>query len=210
MDQHDIMIVEDEVLIAAELKEKLISFGYSVSSTTTSGEKALELLRQVKPDLILMDIQLKGKLDGIETARLIQEFHQIPVIFLTAFADREFIQKAKVCTPFGYLIKPVDIRELHSTIEMALYKVKMEREKDELIAKLQAALKENKVLKGLIPICANCKKIRDDQGYWEQIEKYITEHSRAKFSHGICPDCSKQLYPELMSAIDESHDLEKK
>ncbi|MBU1564711.1 MAG: response regulator [Proteobacteria bacterium] len=197
MKKWEIMIVEDEVLIAAELAQQLNSLGYNVPVSVTSGEKALEKLAEVTPDLILMDIQLKGELDGIETAMHIHDHHKIPVIFLTAFADDTFLQKAKTSEPFGYLIKPIDIRELHSTIEMALFKAAAEREKEQLIRELQAALAENKILKGFIPICASCKKIRDDKGYWEQIEKYIQDHSRAIFSHSICPDCIQKLYPDL-------------
>lgn len=197
MHQKKIMIVEDEVLIAAEIKQQLQSFGYEVVACTTSGEGALEKLLLVQPDLILMDIRLKGELDGIETAREIHGRYRIPVIFLTAFADDAFLQQAKASEPFGYLIKPVDIRELHSTIEMALYKAQMDKEKEALIRELQNTIAENKVLKGMIPICCNCKKIRDDKGYWEQLERYIQAHSRAVFSHGICPECIEKLYPEM-------------
>ena len=72
-----------------------------------------------------------------------------------------------------------------------------EAEKEQLIAQLQKAMQEVKVLSGFLPICASCKKIRDDTGYWRQIEDYISKHSNALFSHGICPDCSKKLYPEF-------------
>ena len=197
MEHQQIMIVEDEVLIAAELEQQLLSFGYRVPALVTSGERALEKLATIRPDLILMDIKLKGELDGIETAARILASHRIPVVFLTAFADESLLEKAKLSQPFGYLIKPVESRELHSTIAMALYKARLEREKEQLIAELQAALTENKILRGFLPICAHCKKIRDDQGYWEQLEKYITDHSQAMFSHSICPECVGKLYPDL-------------
>ena len=77
------------------------------------------------------------------------------------------------------------------------------REKDELIAKLQEALDNVKKLSGLIPICSNCKKIRNDEGYWKQIEGYISEHSEARFSHGICPDCAKKIYSEFLKDVPE-------
>ena len=78
----------------------------------------------------------------------------------------------------------------------------MEIERENLILELQHALKNIKTLSGLIPICASCKKIRDDQGYWNQVEKYITEHSDARFSHGICPACVKKLYPGFAESSD--------
>jgi CheY-like chemotaxis protein len=197
MEKQQIMIVEDEVLIAAELEQQLLSFGYRVCALATSGEKALALVETMTPDLILMDIKLKGDLDGIETAGRILTTRRIPVVFLTAFADESLLEKAKLSQPFGYLIKPVDSRELHSTIAMALYKAKIDGEKEQLIAELKAALTENKILRGFLPICGHCKKIRDDQGYWQQLEKYITDHSQALFSHGICPECVGKLYPDL-------------
>ena len=197
MEKQQIMIVEDEVLIAAELEQQLLSFGYLVPALATSGEKALAIVETMTPDLILMDIKLKGELDGIETARRILMTLRIPVVFLTAFADESLLEKAKLSQPFGYLIKPVDSRELRSTIAMALYKAKIDREKEQLIAELKAALTENKILRGFLPICCHCKKIRDDQGYWQQVEKYITDHSQALFSHGICPECVGKLYPDL-------------
>lgn len=75
--------------------------------------------------------------------------------------------------------------------------ISVRREKEELIARLRCALAEIKKLKGVIPICASCKKIRDDLGFWNSLEKYLAEHSAAEFSHGICPDCMKKLYPHL-------------
>ncbi len=78
---------------------------------------------------------------------------------------------------------------------------KAEAEKESLIQELRQALQEVKVLSGFLPICASCKKIRDDKGYWNQLEEYISKHSQAEFSHGICPDCSKKLYPEIHAEI---------
>jgi len=89
---------------------------------------------------------------------------------------------------------------VHVTRDISQQKI-AEREKEELIAKLQNALSQVKQLSGFLPICASCKKIRDDQGYWNQIESYISAHSEAEFSHGLCPDCAKKLYPKEYEAI---------
>ncbi|MGV1099125.1 hypothetical protein ACUUL3_06885 [Thiovibrio sp. JS02] len=95
--------------------------------------------------------------------------------------------------------------QLDATNERLLAEIeerkKAEAEKETLIQELRKALQEVKVLSGFLPICASCKKIRDDKGYWSQIEEYISKHSQAEFSHGICPDCSKKLYPEIHDAI---------
>ena len=197
MDIQKIMIVEDEVVVSTDLQAKLEKLGYSVDTVVRYGEKVIESALRDQPDLVLMDIKLKGKMDGVEAARILQKRLGVPIVFLTAFTDDTTLKRAKVTGPFGYLKKPVRLEELRINIEIALYKSKMERERDELIRKLQAALAEIKTLSGLLPICASCKKIRDDKGYWNQIETYIREHSDAEFTHSICPDCIKKLYPNL-------------
>ena len=105
--------------------------------------------------------------------------------------------RAKITEPFGYMLKPVENRELHSTIEMALYKAKMDKERERLIKELEEALAEVKTLRGFLPICSNCKNVRDDEGYWQRIEQYIEDRSDAQFSHSICPACAKKLYPGI-------------
>lgn len=122
-----LLVVEDEVIIAANLQSKLEDLGYSVLALAHSGEEALEKMAGHHPDLVLMDIQLAGEIDGIETAAHIRERFGIPVIFLTAYADEETLQRAKITEPFGYILKPFTIRELRANIEMALYKYQMER-----------------------------------------------------------------------------------
>jgi PAS domain S-box-containing protein len=122
-----IFIVEDEAIVANDIKETLISLGYGITGTARSGESALEKISETRPDLVLMDIHLAGKMDGIEAAEQIHARYGIPVIFLTAYADDALLERAKIAEPYGYIIKPYDERGLHSTIEMALYKHSMER-----------------------------------------------------------------------------------
>jgi PAS domain S-box-containing protein len=117
-----ILIVEDSFIVAFHLQKTLESEGYTVVGTEASGEGALELLEKQKPDLVLMDIMLNGKLDGIETTRLIRMKYNLPVIYITALTDKETIQRAKITEPFGYLTKPFEDREIFTVIEMALYK----------------------------------------------------------------------------------------
>lgn len=113
------------------------------------------------------------------------------------YADKAFLERAKITEPFGYMIKPVETKELHSTIEISLYKAKMDKERTRLIKDLENALAEVKTLRGFLPICSNCMKIRDDEGFWQKIEKYIQDRSDVKFSHSLCPDCAKKLYPDF-------------
>lgn len=121
-----ILIVEDEAIVALDIKGRLTALGYVVTGVVPSGEKALEQVSEHSPDLILMDIMLEGDMDGIDTAAVIKEEHNIPVIYLTAYADNETLKRAKITEPFGYIIKPFEDRELNLTIEMALYKHKAE------------------------------------------------------------------------------------
>jgi len=126
MSKVKILIVEDENIVAMHIKHKVESLGYHVTAITPSGEEALEKISESSPDLVLMDIVLKGRMDGIETAKKIRDAYDIPVVYLTAYSDENTLKRAKVAEPFGYLIKPFEDRELHSAIEVALYKHDME------------------------------------------------------------------------------------
>jgi PAS domain S-box-containing protein len=122
-----VFIVEDELIEAEDIRQTLQTQGYSVAGIARSGESALETLKNLHPDLVLMDIHLAGTMDGIDTAEQIHILYSIPVIFLTAHADETTLSRAKVTEPYGYVLKPFDERELHSAIEMALYKHRMEK-----------------------------------------------------------------------------------
>jgi two-component system, cell cycle sensor histidine kinase and response regulator CckA len=122
-----IAIVEDEYIVALDIKSFLERTGYSIAGMFSAGEELLARIGEIKPDLILMDIKIRGKLDGVETARLVHERYGIPVVLLTAFADDETIARAKITQPFGYIIKPFEERELKISIEIALYRAVMER-----------------------------------------------------------------------------------
>ncbi|MGA7721869.1 MAG: response regulator [Ignavibacteriaceae bacterium] len=122
-----ILIVEDNKIVILELKEMLESMEYHVIETASSGEDAIAKAESVKPDLIIMDIRLKGDMDGIETSASIRKNMDVPIIFLTAHTDENTVQRAKYIEPFGYIIKPFEERELKTTIEMALYKHSIEK-----------------------------------------------------------------------------------
>ena len=123
-----IMIVEDETIVSKDIKNMLEELGHTVPVTASSGEKAIQEAGKHRPDLVLMDIKLKGEMDGIETAQQIQDRFHIPVIYLTAFAENATLQRAKISKPYGYVIKPFQENDLRINIEMALYKHKAERE----------------------------------------------------------------------------------
>jgi PAS domain S-box-containing protein len=147
-----ILIVEDEAIIAKDLEQRLQGMGYDVPSIATTGEDAFNKAKEFNPDLVLMDIILPGQMDGIEAANNIRLMADIPVIYLTAYADEEILDRAIKTEPFGYLIKPVEQRELQCIIKMAIYKHSMEKKlreseeryrllvenQDELVVKLDS------------------------------------------------------------------------
>jgi AmiR/NasT family two-component response regulator len=197
MNKPRILIVEDEPIVAQVLRQQLAELGYDPVAETPAGEEAVVLAGQLRPDLVLMDIELAGAMDGISTAQLLRQQFDLAVVYLTALSSEAFLQRAKVTEAFGYITKPFETRELRIIIEMALFKHQAEQALRKQNAELQAALAQVKALSGLLPICAGCKKIRDYQGYWSQVEVYVEEHSEATFTHGLCPDCIKRYYPEV-------------
>jgi two-component system NtrC family sensor kinase len=123
-----IMIVEDEIVVARHIESGLRGLGYAVCARVSSGEEAISQAVETGPDLVLMDIKLQGALDGVEAAEEIHSRLGIPVVYLTAYADEETLARAKITEPFGYIVKPFEIRELHTTIQMALHKHGLERQ----------------------------------------------------------------------------------
>lgn len=117
-----ILIVEDGAIVAEDLRRRCEANGYRIAGVTASGEDALVTAEASRPDLVLMDIRLKGTMDGIEAARLIRERYDIPVVYATAYSDDATLDRAKRTSPFGYIFKPVESRDLHTTIEMALHR----------------------------------------------------------------------------------------
>jgi len=135
-----ILIVEDEQLIAHSIERSLFKAGYSVPGMAASAEEAFEQIEQTRPDLVLMDIHIQGPSDGVETARVIREKYHLPVIYLTAHADVDTLERAKITEPRGYLVKPVNHANLPSSIEMALYKHRIDRQLEENRALLSTIL----------------------------------------------------------------------
>jgi signal transduction histidine kinase len=137
-----ILIVEDNTMVAEDCRLCLASLGYAVSDVVATGEAAVEAAASgAPPDAVLMDIRLRGEMDGIEAAERIYARHQIPVVFLSAYSDDQLLKRARQAGSFGYLVKPFEERELYATLEMAIYKAKAERERREKEARLRQAKK---------------------------------------------------------------------
>lgn len=332
MEQARILIAEDEFFIANDLKKCLEEFGYGVSAVVSSGEEAIKSVEKDRPELILMDIKLNGKIDGIEAVKKIKSQFNIPVIYLTAFSDKEKMERVKITEPFGIFFKPFKDRELQTNIFLAIHKhkteniiregeerynaaikasgqilydwnsetnevsyggdvekmfgytfqelkgglarwqelihpddlnhfnhtitcmigkkesarleyrvrrkdgsyiyiednghffkdgkgktirmiglvkeiterVRLDKERVNLIRNFQKSLGEINTLQRLIPVCASCKKIRDDNGFWKHVDEYLVKHTDSMPSHSICPDCAETLYPEFYDKNEDT------
>jgi CheY-like chemotaxis protein len=196
MDTNRVLIVEDEAVVAADINDRVTALGYVVAGTVSSGEDAILKTSQLKPDLILMDIVLEGELDGVQTAEQLAQSHDIPIVFLTAHADELTVRRAKHTGPFGYVLKPFEERELSMVMSIALYRSRTESRLAAANKELHSALAQIKTLRGLLPICAWCKKIHQGDGYWEKLETYIMANTEAVFTHGVCPDCKRKVLEE--------------
>ena len=205
-----ILIVDDSPDQHLLLRSILTKAGHADVMTVDSALAAFSHLdldghqSTTNVDLILMDV-LMPEMDGVTACKRIKQqthLRDIPIIMVTAKNDFNNLQDAFSAGAIDYINKPVNSIELLARVASALtlkreMDCRKEREAELLRSneELQRALKEVKVLRGLIPICASCKKIRNDGGFWQQLEEYLGEHSEAEFSHGLCQPCLKKLYP---------------
>lgn len=197
-DKGNIVLIDDEVDYANMLRIRLESVGYNPSIFSDPLEGIMHIQKD-PPDLILLDINMPG-MDGLEMCKRLKESEKtrdVPVIFLTARVESQDVVRGFEVGGVDYITKPVNAQVLLARVKTHVSLKKAHDEQKVLIQQLQESLSEIKTLTGLLPMCAHCKKIRDDKGYWEKVEVYIEDHSEAEFSHGICPDCIKKLYPEL-------------
>jgi len=154
-------------------------------------------------DVLLLDLSLPDSL-GLETLiKAHAKFPSLPIVVLTSMEDEELGIQLVQGGAQDYLVKgQADGLTLYRTLRYAIERKQEEAEREHLIKELQKALAEVKTLSGLLPICSGCKKIRDDHGYWNRIETFISQHSNAEFSHGICPECAQKYFPNHTEAKD--------
>lgn len=169
-----VLVVEDENIVAMGIKHKLENMGYTVVDMVSSGENAVSAALKHDPDIILMDIVIKGDMDGIEAAKAIHEYNDVPIIYLTAYADDEMLMRARVTQPYGYIIKPFKSTELNANIQMALYKHKNARKEKEMIKK-QILANFNEFIANSMPTCSSQseREIRDmlSNAFGERLEE---------------------------------------
>jgi YesN/AraC family two-component response regulator len=196
-----VLYVEDEPMTretVSAMLERQIKTVYQAAD----GKEGLAIFKARKPEVVITDIRMPV-MGGLDMAREIRALApRTHIIVTTAHNDAAFFLDAIDIGIDQYVLKPVGRDRLFAAIRKCQEVLSLERtikfkdaEQKGLIKDLQQALANIKTLHGLIPICASCKKIRDDRGYWNQLEAYISEHSDAEFSHGICPDCAVKMYP---------------
>jgi response regulator NasT len=185
-----IAVAEDEPLINRHMHATLNELGHRVIGAVANGIDLVALCRETRPDLVITDIRMPG-IDGLEAAARIYDDRPVPIIVVSAHYDKHLIERAERSHIQAYLVKPVQGNELQPTIAVA-------RQRFQEYQQLHEALNRVRQLHGLLPICCYCKKIRNDQDYWQQVEAYIEQHTDARFSHGICPKCFTDIVePEL-------------
>lgn len=200
-----ILIAEDDVMSQVMLKAMVAKAGYE-PVVTGDGLAAYDLLTKPgAPKLAVLDWMMPG-LDGVEVCRKIRELKSdepVYIILLTSRDAKADIVNGLQAGANDYIVKPYDAEELQVRINVGRKVVELQASLAGRIAELQAALSQIKTLKGLLPICMYCKKIRDDKQYWQQVEQYVSNNTEAQFSHSICPDCyQKYVQPELDKIVN--------
>jgi len=195
----NILIAEDESISRRLLQATLSKWGYQVVPAC-DGAEAWQLLQPVDaPPLVILD-WLMPKMDGIEVCR---EFRKLPdrkptyILLLTSKDNKEDIVQGLEAGADDYVTKPFDPRELKARIQVGARLISLQEKLAQHVQQLTEALSHVKQLRGLLPICAYCKKIRDDGNYWHKVENYLGNHADVRFSHSICPDCSDKLKLDL-------------
>ncbi|MGC9516076.1 MAG: methanogen output domain 1-containing protein [Methanomicrobiales archaeon] len=190
-----ILVVEDESIVAMGIKHKLENLGYQVVDTVLSGEDAVKRAKETQPDLILMDIVLKGEMDGIDASNEIKKRYDIPVIYLTAYSDEEMLERARVTEPYGYILKPFKKSELNANIKMALYKHQSEKKQREIIKNNLLADFYDFIL-GAMPTSTT------------ETDKDMREMLKKIFEQRIDDDLQDQFYERLeLLDLDEDSDI---
>jgi DNA-binding response OmpR family regulator len=200
-----ILIAEDDPVTRKILESSLGKLGWDVI-TASDGAAAWTILENLDgekaPELVLLDWMMPG-LDGIEICRKLRStpgFELVYIILLTSRTDKEDLAIGFIAGANDYITKPFHPAELELRVRVGQRLVKLQTSLADRIKELEEALSEVKRLQGLLPICSYCKKVRDEENYWQQVEAYLSSHSDVKLTHGVCPDC----HAKIMKELDES------
>lgn len=201
-----ILIADDDPTSRAMLAAVLESSGYTIQIASDGAEAWRVLQAPGAPRLVLLD-WVMPRMDGLEVlqhTRAAALDLQPYILMVSSKTDKQEIITGLDSGANDYIMKPFDSDELRTRVAVGRRMVEVQEKLLEKNRELSQALSEIRTLRGIIPICANCKSVRDDQGYWNQVEVYIRDHSEAEFSHGMCPACMKTFYPDLPSVQDKN------
>jgi phosphoserine phosphatase RsbU/P len=195
-----ILIADDDPVSRRLLQLTLVNWHHE-ASVVNDGHEAWQMLQsETAPLLVILDWMMPG-LDGLELCRRVRQMPTLPSIYmilLTSRGKREDIIEGLYAGADDYITKPFDVHELRARVQVGVRVLQLQIELARHIKELEIALTQVEQLEGYLPICSYCKKIRDDENYWQQVENYIEAHSKALFTHSICPDCyQKFVEPEL-------------
>ena len=205
-----VIIAEDDAVSRSILETLLRTWGYEVT-TTLDGEAAWRVLQEPgAPSLAILDIMMPG-IDGLELCRRLRRASSsVPpyIILLTANHGAREIVKGIEAGADDYLTKPYDRDELRVRVQVGARIVELQTNLAERVEQLELALGHVTQLQGILPICSYCKKIRNDRDYWQNVESYVTDHSHAEFSHGICPSCYETTVKPQLESLQVSRPTE--
>ena len=210
MSKINVLVIEDESIVSKDLQHSLTKLGYNVVGAASNGEKAIELAGLKNPNIILMDIMLKGDMNGIEAAEKIKELYSVPIVFLTAYSDESTLSKAKITEPYGYILKPFKEIDLHTTIEMAVYKHSKEQEIVKERNLLYSLVENKEAAGGYIFVKANSKLIKlnsSDIFFIEALKDYVVIHTEnVRYTiHSTMKDIDKKLTKDEFLRVHRSY-----
>ncbi|HEY3900060.1 MAG TPA: response regulator [Chthoniobacter sp.] len=198
-----ILVAEDDRVSRQILTTSLSKWGYEVH-VTLDGEQAWEELQKDNaPAMAILDWMMPG-MDGIELTRQVRAVsRRVPtyIMMLTARADKESIVAGLAVGANDYLTKPVDLNELRARVDVGRQMITLQTQLAHRVSQLEQALTDVRSLRGLLPICCYCKKVRDSQDYWQEVEDYMANHTDVQFSHGVCPPCKEHIQTEFRSRV---------
>jgi sigma-B regulation protein RsbU (phosphoserine phosphatase) len=193
-----ILIAEDDP-VSRKMLERILSKDGNAVTAVENGVKALAALEKDAPDMLITDWMMPD-LDGLELSQRVRALdlpNYVYIILLTALTDKQRIIQGLDAGADDYITKPYDRTELLARVRAGKRVIDLEKSLRQRNQELSDALAQVKQLKGLLPICMFCKKIRKDDNYWQQVEEYVADHTEADFSHGICPECLEKYYPDF-------------
>jgi len=206
-----ILIAEDDAVSRRVLEATLVKWGFEVTTTCNGTEAWDAVTAEGAPKLAILDWMMP-EIDGLEICRRARQrpdARSLHIILLNARGQKEDIIAGLQAGADDYITKPFDQEELRARVQVGVRIVELQTMLAYRVAELEDALARVRQLRGLLPICSYCKKVRDDQNYWQQVEQYVSAHADVRFSHGICPDCYRKVVePQLDAALRASGDTQ--